>query len=612
MHVAQKQKVAPQPLKAPHGSRGPLSRMRRFKLWLDRLAENNAVVTSLHVLMLLLMFTNIGLIIRWWEMRYPKPPLGILRGELLKDYDRYSPDDNYTETVLSQVFGADAKPTKECTTPACKRLKKMMSKAFESSGPAPSACEDFYRHVCRSRKPFYKHASQDLMVAVVNRVLRNVKSRDELSENSDHVRMLQLCVDGDSKASDFAFGCDFSKINGTSSQACPTDYPLIAQILSDNVLKGNPDLTAEEFVADLKRSVEDLGISSPLQDKRDHTPKGISVDMKEAVCRWLADSARCHLSGRFHVYGDVITQYQQLWNELFFAPLSEAQENSVLWDIFDGGKDARMKACAHIHEKLFRVQSLQEATAVLDKIMGGHRGENRASLGQRTAHAKHEEDELLRYQVKRRPAYLAELQAVDAELAGVSEPSASDLGTSVFSWKVRYDQARNMLTVPHGLMAVMVKSDVEEPVLAGPVSAPLMHLLLPRPKGPYSWKEGHDQHLAYVKECFRSAHNASLDVDGDSALLEELVYDSALLGPLFDEYRRTIFETFDGDVYLHPDYDNWQLFYVIWTMTHCGEPQRADLVNAVLRNSVRFTRSFNCGLMHAMYQRRKCNFWVYW
>ncbi|XP_037526134.2 uncharacterized protein LOC119403263 [Rhipicephalus sanguineus] len=208
--------------------------------------------------------------------------------------------------------------------------------------------------------------------------------------------------------------------------------------------------------------------------------------------------------------------------------------------------------------------------------------------------------------------YLSELQAVDAELAGVSEPSASDLGTSVFSWKVRYDRTRNMLTVPHGLMAVMVKSDDEEPVLAGPVSAPLMRLLLPRPEGPYSWKDGHDQHLAYVRECLRSAHNASLDVEGDSALLEELIYETALLGPLFDVYRMTIFETFDGDVYLHPDYDNWQLFYVIWTMTHCGEPRRADLVNAVLRNSVRFTRSFNCGLKDAMYQRRKCNFWVYW
>ncbi|XP_037524979.1 uncharacterized protein LOC119402016 [Rhipicephalus sanguineus] len=289
--------------------------------------------------------------------------------------------------------------------------------------------------------------------------------------------------------------------------------------------------------------------------------------------------------------------------------------------MFGGGKDVREQACAYVHERLFRAQSLQAATAVLDKIMGDTEEKIaqvldnvQLMLSQRVSYwlSRHEEDELLRYQVKRRPGYRAELQAVDAELAGVSEPSASDLGTSVFSWKVTYDRARNMLTVPHGLMAVTVKSDDEEPVLAGPVSAPLMRLLLPRPEGPYSWKEGHDQHLAYVRECFRSAHNTSLDVDGDSALLEELVYESALLGPLFDVYRKAIFETFDADVYLHRQYDNWQLFYVIWTMTHCGEPQRADLVNAVLRNSVRFTRSFNCGLKDAMYQRRKCNFWVYW
>ncbi|KAL1471535.1 hypothetical protein MTO96_023590 [Rhipicephalus appendiculatus] len=269
--------------------------------------------------------------------------------------------------------------------------------------------------------------------------------------------------------------------------------------------------------------------------------------------------------------------------------------------MFGGGKDARKQACAHIHERLFRAQSLQVATAVLDTRMGDTEEKIaqvldnvQHMLSQRVSYwlSRHEEDELLRYQVKRRPAYLAELQAVDAELAGVSEPSASDLGTSVFSWKVRYDRTRNMLTVPHGLMAVMVKSDVEEPVLAGP--------------------EGHDQHLSYVRECFRSAHNASLDVEGNSTLLDELVYESALLGPLFDAYRRTIFETFDGKVLLHAMYNNWQLFYVIWTMTHCGEPHRADLVNAVLRNSVRFTRSFSCSLKDAMYQRRKCNFWVYW
>ncbi|KAH7937210.1 hypothetical protein HPB49_008852 [Dermacentor silvarum] len=119
--------------------------------------------------------------------------------------------------------------------------------------------------------------------------------------------------------------------------------------------------------------------------------------------------------------------------------------------------------------------------------------------------------------------------------------------------QTKYDRARNVLTVPHGLMATMVESDVEEPVLALPLSAALMRRLLPQPEGPYSWK-----------------------------------------------------------VYLHDRYNNWQLFYVFWTMTHCGDPQRADLVNAVLRNSVRFTRSFDCGLRDAMYQRRKCNFWVYW
>ncbi|KAL1471536.1 hypothetical protein MTO96_023591 [Rhipicephalus appendiculatus] len=278
-----RRKVAPHPPKAPQGSREPLSRMRRFRLWLDRIAENTALATFLHALMVLLIFTNIGLLIRWWERRYPKPPLGILRGELLKNYDRYSPDDNYTETVLSQVFSPDGKPITMCTTPACGRLKKMLS---EASGPKPTACDDFYKHVCRGHKHFYRRASQGLMVTVVTRILRNAKSRDEQqrSEESDHVRMLQHCVEGESDASDFAFGCDFSKINGTSSQACPTDYPHVPHVLSEIALnKGSPDATAEEFVEDFKRSVEDLRVSSKLEHKKDHTPKGVTADVKEAV-----------------------------------------------------------------------------------------------------------------------------------------------------------------------------------------------------------------------------------------------------------------------------------------------------------------------------------------
>ncbi|KAH6923676.1 hypothetical protein HPB50_005138 [Hyalomma asiaticum] len=547
--------------------------MRRLSRWIDRLGQNAAFLRCVTSVLVLLALLNVYLVIRWWDKRYPKPPLGILRGELLKDYDRYSPDDKYTET--SEVFSADYKPTEACITPACKWLQR------ETPNRATyEACDNFYEHVCSGLEPLYLRASEDLMVAVIGHVLKNAtwrseKQRKKRSQQPDDVRMLRKCVKGESDASDFAFGW----------------------------------------------SIQEFSISSTLEHKKDFTPKGITTDGKEAVCRWIADSARCHLTGRFRASGAVLTQYQQLWNELFFAPLFVTQEDSMLWDLVGSGRNARKRACVHIYEVLFRMKSVEAATAVLNKNLVdvkekvGQALENvQHMLSQRVPYwlSRHEEDELLRYQVGRRPAYLAELQAVRAELAGVSKSSASDLGTSVFSWKVKYDRVKNVLTVPHGLVSIMARSDMVEPVFAVPVSAPLMRLLLPRPGGPYSWMPGHDQHLAYVTECFRSVHNASLDVDDNSALLEQLVYESALLGPLYDVYRMTIFENFDESVRLHDRYDNWQLFYVIWTMTHCGDPRRAQLVNAVLRNSVRFTRSFNCGLKDAMYQRRKCNFWVYW
>ncbi|XP_065300541.1 uncharacterized protein [Dermacentor albipictus] len=612
-----RQKTAPPPTKPSSGIPAPASRRQRFWMTMARLERNRPFVLFLELLIVLLLLAYVGLFIYWWELHHPKPPLGILRGELLKDFDRYSPDDNHTEQVLAEVLGPSVEPSVKCVTPGCQWLEKQTSEGVHWR---PEACADFYGHVCNGRGSLYRRASEDLMVAVVKRALKDATSHQEGedSEASEHVRMLRHCVKGDLGASDFAFACDFSKLGGTSSRPCPTDYPHVPRALSELVFEQDSDVTVEEFVSRVERTVRELELPITLEHK---TPKGIEESRIEDICTWLADSARCDLREKFSVTGDVVTHYQTLWNELYFAPLFETKEESALWELRGGRKSARKRACTHIHERLFRVQSINLATAVLDKRMGNVQetvvqvlDTVQHMLSQRVPYwlSRHEEDELLRYQEKRRPAYLAELKAVGVELAGLSEPSASDLGTSVFSWKIRYDHDRNVLTVPHGLMATMVESDVEEPVLAVPVSAPIMRLLLPQPEGPYSWKDGHDQHLAYVTECFRSVHNATLDVDGNATLLKELIYESALLGPLFDVYRKTIFETFDGEVYMHDRYDNWQLFYVIWTMTHCGDPQSADLVNAVLRNSVRFTRSFDCGLKDAMYQRRKCNFWVYW
>ncbi|XP_075530659.1 uncharacterized protein LOC142563871 [Dermacentor variabilis] len=153
---------------------------------------------------------------------------------------------------------------------------------------------------------------------------------------------------------------------------------------------------------------------------------------------------------------------------------------------------------------------------------------------------------------------------------------------------------------------------VVEPIASVFLFTQLMRPLLPQPSGPYSWKYAHDQHLAYVTGCLRSVYNASLDFDGNPGLLLEFALESALLGPLYDVYHLDVHEGVGREVYFNHRYTNSQLFFVLWAMSHCGTRQGAELVNAAVRNSMRFGRIFNCGIGDPMFSRRRCNFWVYW
>lgn len=115
-----------------------------------------------------------------------------------------------------------------------------------------------------------------------------------------------------------------------------------------------------------------------------------------------------------------------------------------------------------------------------------------------------------------------------------------------------------------------------------------------------------------MNRCFHALHNSPLDLDKDPGELREFVYESALLGPLFDRYRWGVHEKYAEDVYMTQDYNNLELFYVLWAMGKCGDKRGGAVVNAVLRNSMRFARTFDCKLMDDMFSSRKCNFWVYW
>ncbi|KAH7932700.1 hypothetical protein HPB49_001287 [Dermacentor silvarum] len=390
--------------------------------------QSKAFVRIVVLLLLALAAVCGNELIGWWDRRYPKPPLGIIAGELLKGFERYSPDYTHTEEVLADVMRAEIPRTVPCNTPACHWLEREIGYDALSSD-RPIACQDFYEHVCWMFEdtPIYERATRNLMVQVADYLTSMTASTHDESDIGEDVSMLRKCIDGDSSAASFALN----------------------------------------------------------------------------------------------------------------------------W---------------------------------------------------------HAEGESYRFQHKRRLGYQAELESVRVELIGMPDAAATDYGTSV-----HYDYGRNVLLVPQGLLAVMAAAtDVVEPIPSVLLFTQLMRPLLPQPSGPYSWKYSHDQHLAYVTGCLRSVYNASLDFDGNPRLLLEFARESALLGPLYDVYHRGVYESVSPEVLFNQRYTNSQLLFVLWALSHCGTRQGAELVNAAVRNSMRFGRIFNCGIGDPMFSRRKCNFWVYW
>ncbi|XP_077531077.1 uncharacterized protein LOC144143146 [Haemaphysalis longicornis] len=610
------------PMAAPAtGGQKALPLLKRVEIYLNRIATKRVMV-SLYSLLAVLCFFNLCVFIRWYDIQYPPPPLGILTGELLKGFERYSPDDNHTEQVLAEVFGPDIKQDVKCGTQACRWVRRELRPSV--LGERPAACANFYEHVCSRHEedayPLHRRVGDDLRVAVVDHLMTSFRFRHDDADVAMDVWMLQKCVNSEDDAKAFALACDFSKWSRHSGRRCPSHYPGLPQRLAERV-KNVANLTGGQMVGSMERLFELINVSVNLELGDPGLPAALTSERVESFCNWLADSAHCHLRERFKASDETIRRYQKLWNNLFFAPLFAHVEDIALWDVFGDGERARKLACMHTHEGLFRRENAEAATAALNEALG--RAQDTITtlhefsvymLTQRVPYwlSRHEEGESPRLQEPRRKGYRTELEAVEAKLVNLSDVKEAEWEPSIYSWEVQYDADRNVITVPHGLME-LAKNDTDvEPVIAVLLAAPLMRPLLPQPGGPYSWKDAHDQHLAYVNGCFRAVHNSTLDFDKDPSQLRELVYESALLGPLFDLYRWGVHDTYDEDVYLYTRNNNWKLFYVLWALGKCGDQRGGDVVNAVVRNSMRFARTFDCGLMDDMFSPRKCNFWVYW
>lgn len=596
----------------------------RTMAWARRFARSDAFDWLLVTLMMALVAAYCYAAVQWWEERHPKQPLGILTGELLKDFDRYSPDDNHTETVLAEVVAAEVTSSVPCNASSCLWFSNL-PRRDDPSLARPSACQDFYGHTCWGMEgvSLYKQAAQRLMELVADYAVSQMDSKDfDESRVKKDVAMLMKCVEGDTEAVAFAIDCAFGTRTPSTSEDCPAGYPNLPHKVTENLLDGSNVSTVEELFSQLERFNDKFNVTVLLELGNSDLRRAMQPERVDSLCSWLGESARCHLMQLFEASDDDIRRYQKLWNEFYFAPLFVGQKATALWDLLEAGESSRKLACVEIHEGLFRRESAKAATVVLDakltdaqEVTANLFQVAREALGIRVPRwlSRHEEGESPRLQEERRPGYLEELEAVQVELVALSGVTTTDYTLSIYSWEVDYDYDRNMLVVPQGLLAVMATATGSiEPITSVLVSAQMMLRLLPQPYSPYSWTEAHDEHMSYVTGCLRSVHNATLDFDAEPDLLTDLTYSSALLGPLYDVYRRGIIEDVSPAVYLNSGYSNWELFFVLWATSHCGDPGKSDMVNAVVRNSMRFGRVFECGLGDAMFSKRKCNFWVYW
>ncbi|KAM7298739.1 hypothetical protein ISCGN_019310 [Ixodes scapularis] len=190
--------------------------------------------------------------------------------------------------------------------------------------------------------------------------------------------------------------------------------------------------------------------------------------------------------------------------------------------------------------------------------------------------------------------------------AMASSSEREQLDQSIFSWQVSFDKRAKTLVIPYGLFAPLTKRVpfTIEGLFVPILSAGILRVLLPRPDGIYSWMSSHQARLDTAADCFGSQLSLY------SQVATEVAFESALLSPLFDLYRRKLHEDRMEGLRLHKGYDNAQVFFVLWALGHCGTPNGAQVVNGAAKNYVRFERTFCCSCLSSMFVSKRCSFWV--
>ncbi|XP_077531081.1 uncharacterized protein LOC144143153 [Haemaphysalis longicornis] len=521
-----------------------------------------------------------------------------------------------------------------CNTSGCRWLRVYLrSGAARHRDGRAGPCDDFYEHVCAGRRhSVYEEGATRLMDVVRARLVGQDRGaapadgREEPLEDGDaeggevlegNDGVLQRCLRGAAVVTKDDISRTYCR--DSRDEACPPSLPDAPRRASDDFFRKNPNASIDNYVALIQSLAPDLSLEGHVhlrQAKRVSTPS--SKRWIARTCRWVALSARCHLTRTRPTVLGQLPLYQLIWKLLYFAPFMGKQMRGLVKLAYLNYSKPRLQICMRVVEEVFPKKTAQVANAALTETVGNIRDTLASFLWE----AKQVMRTLVPCWMARadggnrtdKKAKLHELpsQQLDIIDATIDDGSATTQPhSSLYSWQVRYAEEHKALVVPPGLLALLLRvSSSVEPMLVPLIGLPLMRELMPTRRGPYAWRWRHQRRLDAVVKCVATATDIAGTDQEIHDLAEETALESGVLLPLFALYKRRLLEELGQGVRLHRDYTNAELFFVLWALGHCGERRAQTLVNGALKNSALFARTFQCSVNQAMWEGRRCPFWI--
>ncbi|KAH7939072.1 hypothetical protein HPB52_005248 [Rhipicephalus sanguineus] len=234
-----------------------------------------------------------------------------------------------------------------CNTTGCVWLHEYLSPGRHSSGSGhihsqsqrggrPGPCDDFYVHVCGSRRhSLYRDGAARLMVAVAERITGRLRA-----------------VAGS--------GSRRVEVSGTGDPE--EDHAVVL----DRCLEGGAVVTKNLIV----RVAPGLHTGGRLNIDDVRPVKAFRRRWITTACRWVELSARCHLerSLRLRNYGD-LSLYQRLWKLLYFAPFLGSPARPLVKAAYQEPPDPQLQACLRIIDDVFRQKAAEAAKATLSEAV---------------------------------------------------------------------------------------------------------------------------------------------------------------------------------------------------------------------------------------------------